>query len=221
MARCPGCAPLLQATEVVLPSRAPATLPNLLGLSPWLVIVPLVLLGGWWLVRQQAGSYLDGWDWKWAGLGLGVIGVLAWLVAWPTGWQYGIGIVGATGNLLLAPLWGAQALNWGSFVVLGMPVGAFIAALQTGELRWQVPKPRSALRMLLAGIADGRQRGAGRRLQHRPRPDRRADPGPEQPDGDALYLFGGLVGQLFAMGTPCGSLASSTASVPCCWPSMG
>ena len=56
-----------------------ATLPNLLRLSPWLVIVPLVLLGGWWLVRQRPGAYLDGWDWKWAGLGMGVIGLLAWI----------------------------------------------------------------------------------------------------------------------------------------------
>ena len=150
-----GLRAAMQSTEVILPNMSPATLPNLLGLSPWFVIVPLVLLGGGWLVRQQAGTYLDGWDWKWAGLGMGVIGALAWLVAWPTGWQYGIGIVGATGNLLLAPLWGAQTLNWGSFVVLGMPVGAFIAALQTGQLRWQVPKPRSALRMLLAGILMG------------------------------------------------------------------
>jgi uncharacterized membrane protein YedE/YeeE len=145
----------LRAYEFALPGQAPATMPNLLRLSPWLVIVPLVLLGGWWLVRQRPGAYLDGWDWKWAGLGMGVIGLLAWIVAWPTGWQYGVGIVGATGNLLMAPFWGTKALNWGSFVVLGLPVGAFIAALQTGQLRWQIPRPRSAVRMLLAGILMG------------------------------------------------------------------
>jgi len=88
-------------------------------------------------------------------LGMGVLGVLAWLLAWPTGWHYGVGIVGATGSLLMAPFWGAQTLNWGSFVVLGLPVGAFIAALQSGQLRWQVPRTRSALRMLLAGLLMG------------------------------------------------------------------
>jgi uncharacterized membrane protein YedE/YeeE len=144
-----GLRAALQATELTLPGQAPATLPNLLRLSPWLVIAPLVFLGGWWLARQRAGSYLQGWDWKWAGLGMGVIGVLAWVVA------YGVGIVGATGSLLLAPFWGAQSLNWGSFVVLGMPVGAFVAALHTGQLRWQVPRVRSAVRMLLAGILMG------------------------------------------------------------------
>jgi hypothetical protein len=145
----------LHGIEIALPGGMPATVPNALGLSPWLVILPIVLVAGWWLVRQKAGSYLGGWDWKWAGLGLGMIGALAWIVAWPTGWNYGIGIVGATGNLLMSLFWGPEALNWGSFVVLTMPVGAFFAAWQMGELSWKVPRPRSALRMLIAGIAMG------------------------------------------------------------------
>ena len=137
-----GVRRLLRGTEVTLPNHTPATLPN-------------ALVAGWWLARQKAGTYLGGWDWKWAGLGLGLIGVLAWLVAWPTGWQYGIGIVGATGNLVMSLFWGPQALNWGSFVVLTMPVGAFFAAWQMGELSWKIPRPRSALRMLIAGITMG------------------------------------------------------------------
>jgi hypothetical protein len=150
-----GLRTTLQATEVVLPGGAPATLPNALGISPWFLIVPLVVLGALWLARRGPGSYLGGWDWKWAGLGLGAVGALAWVAAWPTGWHYGVGIVGATGNLLLAPFWGPEMLNWGSFVVVSMPLGAFIAALHTGQLRWQVPRPKSAVRMLLAGILMG------------------------------------------------------------------
>jgi uncharacterized membrane protein YedE/YeeE len=150
-----GLRRLLRTSEFTLPGGAPATLPNALGLNPWLVIVPILLITGWWLVRQRPGSYLGGWDWKWAGLGLGVIGVLAWIAAWPTGWHYGIGIVGATGNLLMAPFWGAQALNWGSFVVLTMPVGAFFAAWQMGDLSWKIPRWRSVVRMLVAGLAMG------------------------------------------------------------------
>jgi len=150
-----GLRRLLRKPEVILPGGVPATLPNALGLNPWLVIVPILLAAGWWLWRQRPGSYLGGWDWKWAGLGLGAIGVLAWIVAWPTGWHYGIGIVGATGNLLMSPLWGAQALNWGSFVVLTMPAGAFLAAWQMGDLSWKIPRWRSAVRMLVAGLAMG------------------------------------------------------------------
>jgi hypothetical protein len=150
-----GLRALLQGVEVVLPGRVPATLPNALDLSPWWVVIPIVLGAGWWLSRQRAGSYLDGWDWKWAGVGMGLIGVLAWLAAWPTGWHYGVGIVGATGNLLMSLFWGPSALNWGSFVVLTMPVGAFFAAWQMGQLSWKIPRPRSALRMLVAGLAMG------------------------------------------------------------------
>jgi hypothetical protein len=150
-----GVRRLLRRIEVVLPNRLPATLPNALGLSPWWAIVPLLLVAGWWLARQQAGAYLGGWDWKWTGVGIGLIGVLAWLAAWPTGWRYGIGIVGATGNLLMSLFWGPETLNWGSFMVLTMPVGAFFAAWQMGDLSWKIPRPRSALRMLIAGMAMG------------------------------------------------------------------
>lgn len=46
-------------------------------------------------------------------------------------------------------------LNWGSFLVLSMPLGAFIAAWLKHELRWQVPDPPSTLRMLGSGMAMG------------------------------------------------------------------
>ncbi len=150
-----GLRRLLRKLEVTLPGNAPATLPNALGLNVWLVVVPILLIAGWWLWRQRPGSYLGGWDWKWAGLGLGLIGVLAWIVAWPTGWHYGIGIVGATGNLLMSLFWGPKTLNWGSFVVLTMPVGAFLAAWQMRDLYWKIPQPRSTVRMLVAGLAMG------------------------------------------------------------------
>ena len=150
-----GLREALQGPQVSLESGAPATLPNLLGVSPWWIILPLILLGGWWLLRQQAGSYLDGWDWRWAGLALGLIGTVAWLVAWPTGWRYGLGIVGATGAYVEAVLQGFGTLNWGSYMVLGLPVGAFVAAWQHKELRWQIPRVQTGLRMFVAGILMG------------------------------------------------------------------
>ncbi len=150
-----GLRAALQRAEVALPSGAPATLPNVLGSNVWLVVLPIVLIAGWWLSRQRAGSYLGGWDWRLAGLSLGVFGALAWIAAWPTGWHYGLGVVGSTAPYIQSLWEGPSVLTWGSFAVLGLPVGAFIAAWQKGELRWQVPRARSALRMLVAGIVMG------------------------------------------------------------------
>ena len=42
----------LQSFEVTLTSGEPATLPNALGINLWLVIIPLALLLGWWLLGE-------------------------------------------------------------------------------------------------------------------------------------------------------------------------
>jgi uncharacterized membrane protein YedE/YeeE len=150
-----GIREALQGPELTSSDGAPATLPNMLGISPWLIIIPLLLIAGFWLARSVGGSYLGGWDWRRAGLVLGFIGALAWLVAWPTGWHYGVGIVGATGPFVQTLFEGPSVLNWGSFMVLSMPVGAFLAARRSGALRWQVPDAPSSLRMLTAGAVMG------------------------------------------------------------------
>jgi uncharacterized membrane protein YedE/YeeE len=145
----------LQRIEINLGSGEPASLPNALGVNPWLVIIPAAVLLGWWLLRGKSGSYLGGWDWRKGGLVLGVIGVLAWVISWPTGWAYGVGVVGGTGEFVEAFFEGPGVLNWGSFLVLAMPFGAFVAARRTGELRWQIPNLPSMARMFAAGLAMG------------------------------------------------------------------
>ena len=150
-----GLREAIQEFEVTLPQGNPATLPNLLGMSAWVIVIPIVLVAGWWLGRSPGGSYLRGWDWRRAGLALGIIGTLAWLFAWPTGWHYGVGIVGATGAFVQVFFEGPGVLNWGSFVVLGLPIGAFLAARPRNEFRWQVPDVPSTIRMTTSGLLMG------------------------------------------------------------------
>lgn len=150
-------APSRDSSQAAQASMAtlPATLPNVFGVNPWVVIVPIVLVAAIWLWRGKTSRYLEGWNWRRAGFVLGVLGTLAWLAAWPTGWHYGIGVVGATGPWVRVPFEGVQVLNWGSFMVLATPVGALIAALRHHEFRWQVPDWPSTLRMGTAGLIMG------------------------------------------------------------------
>jgi len=141
--------------SVIAPPSGLGTLPNFLGLSPWLLIVPLAALAIVLLWRAPRSAYLGGWGWLGGGLALGIIGVAAWAAAWPTGWHYGLGVVGATGPWLLAFARGPGVLNWGSYMVLAMPVGALAAALLRREFRWQVPNLPGTARMGLAGIVMG------------------------------------------------------------------
>jgi hypothetical protein len=149
----------IQRYELTLPGDALPTLPNLLRLNPWLLVIPILLVGGWWLARSPAGAYLRGWDWRRAGLALGLIGAVSWLFARPTGWHYGVGIVGSTGTWIQALLQGPGVLRWGNFVVLGMPVGAFVAVQSRKRFRWQVPDLPSTLRMTTAGLVMGLSAG--------------------------------------------------------------
>ena len=145
----------LRGPEVTLASGAQVTLPNALGANAWLVVAPIVLVVGWWLVRSRPGTYKGGWDWRTAGLVLGVTGSVAWLAARPTGWHYGVGIVGSTGAYIQALFDGPQVLNWGSFVVLAMPLGAFLAVWPRKQFRWKVPDVPSTIRMTTAGFVMG------------------------------------------------------------------
>ncbi len=145
----------LAGPELTPASGAQATLPNFLGLSPWLFVAPLALAAAIWLRRGRLSSYLGGWDWRRGGLALGLIGAAAWLVAWPTGWHYGVGVVGATGPWVRALFDGTSVLNWGSFMIAATPLGALVAAWRAGEFKWQVPNLPSTARMATAGLIMG------------------------------------------------------------------
>ena len=145
--------------EVLAPGGAPATLPNLLGVSPWYFVIPLTLLGTWWTVcafrKEDRLRRIGGWLWPVPGILLGALGIAAWWISQGTGWDYGIGVVGATGPILRAFWEGTTVLTWGSFLVLAMPVGGFLAAWSRGEFLWKPPGFRDSMRFLLSGLAMG------------------------------------------------------------------
>jgi uncharacterized membrane protein YedE/YeeE len=145
--------------EVQAPGGAPATLPNLLGVSPWYFVIPLALLGTVWLFdsarKEGRLRRIGGWKWPVPGILLGVLGTAAWWISQGTGWDYGIGVVGATGPILRAFWEGPSVLTWGSFLVLAMPVGGFLAAWSRGEFLWKTPVFKDSVRFLLSGLVMG------------------------------------------------------------------
>jgi uncharacterized membrane protein YedE/YeeE len=148
--------------EVRAPNGAPATLPNLLDLSPWYLVIPLALLGTWRIVgallkesRESHIGHIGGWPWPVPGILLGVLGTAVWWISQGTGWDYGIGVVGATGPILRAFWQGPSVLTWGSFLVLAMPAGGFLAAWTRGEFQWRPQGVKDNFRFLLSGLAMG------------------------------------------------------------------
>lgn len=149
----------LSMLQIAPASGAPATLPNLLGIHPWALVMPLALIaGGWlWATSRRASETprLGGWPWPVSGSALGLLGVAAWAVSQGTDWAYGLGVVGATGPILRAIWQGPGILNWGSIVVLALPVGSFIAAWSRGTLALRIPNGRASARFLLSGLSMG------------------------------------------------------------------
>lgn len=143
--------------KVVGSSVEPETLPSLLGVNPWLVIVGLALVGALFLWRGVGkASYQGGWSWTKAGLVIGIIGLLAWLASAATGRMYGLSVTEPAYRYMRFFVFGQpDALNWATFMWIGIPFGSYISAKQHGEFKWRAPGPTRILQALLGGIVMG------------------------------------------------------------------
>ena len=95
----------LQAPAVAAADGAPPTIATALGVSPWLVIAALWILGGIWLFRSRRHQAQHGtWPWHVTGAAVGVLITAGWWASSfgerPTGITFAIN----TGELLTYPL---------------------------------------------------------------------------------------------------------------------
>ncbi len=133
------------------------SLPALLGITPAWVILGVVGFVGfllWALSKppRTAGS----WAWYETGLVLAVVAILAWVAGAPTGWHWGLSMTGPSRSLLAAVLdQTINPLNWGVFMLLGVPLGSFLSARLNGTASWQLPQSREFPRRFLGGFLMG------------------------------------------------------------------
>ena len=134
-----------------------AAIPQLLGINPWLVIVLSGVALGIWLYRSRSAAPQRGWPWKKTGAVLGFVAALAWLAsAWSGDFHYGLRVTGPSASLLFYLAEGnPNYLNWGVFEILGIPLGAFLAAKWNGEFQWRAPRPERLMQQALGGAVMG------------------------------------------------------------------
>lgn len=147
----------------ILGEEGPATLATLLGVSPWLVIAALAVLGNLWLWRGfRKAAYQGGWSWMKAGFAIGVIGILAWPLSAFTGRMYGLSVTEPAYRYMQFLVFGQlDAFNWASFMWLGIPLGSYISAKRHGEFKWRAPGPTRILQALGGGVVMGIGAGLG------------------------------------------------------------
>ena len=133
-----------------------ATLPTLVGLNAWLMILVLVLGGGLWLFWVKSPRPVRAWEWSRTGLSLGLIAALAWWASSLTGRHYGLSMTGPSASLLLyLTSSNSVYLDWGVFQLIGVPLGAFVAASWNREFRWRSPQPKKLMLQFLGGAVMG------------------------------------------------------------------
>ena len=150
-----GAREWLQRPEIRSGDATP-TLASLLGLSPWIVIVALLVIAGWWLARGPREPEHGKWPWPVSGAAVGVLIALGWWTSTLGGRPVGITFAVNTGQLLTYPLVGyPNQVTWSMALLLGVPLGALAGALQTGDFRWKLPPGWSLVKIFGGGLLMG------------------------------------------------------------------
>lgn len=110
-----------------------ATLSELLQ-AEWIAypLGGLILL---WLSRSRTSTPPGIWSWPRTGIALGLLGVLAWPLSALAGRFFGMAVLpGSTALLDFAVTGQRSYLNWDLLFVLGLPLGAYLAAKRQGPV---------------------------------------------------------------------------------------
>lgn len=153
-----------------------STLYGALGLSPWILVAALWAISLFFVLRQRSqpkpswalpadpgrsalwrALFARGWSWPVTGLAVGLTAVLAWVTSLSIGRNAGLGITTPTANLLKFLLVGGdlKQLDWGIFLILGIPLGGFLSARAAGEFRLRAPNAERLLQHIVGGLGMG------------------------------------------------------------------
>ncbi|AFG37374.1 YeeE/YedE family protein [Spirochaeta africana] len=137
-----------------------ATLFNLTGLEStggrWLLVTLLMLPIIWYLLRAPKQKFLIGWGWQRTGLLVGLLALGAWLLSAAVGRDFGLSFTQpstAFARMLIAG--DGSGVGLPLYILLGVPLGAYLSAYRKGEAAWRAPDPRSLVRQAGGGLTMG------------------------------------------------------------------
>jgi len=133
----------------------PPTLYSIVGSNKWIVIVVLIVIAIPFLIRGGISKPLKGYSWPVAGILIGIVISVAWWVSakWGGGAR-GVSYTGPTGELFRSIFLGKEP-TWGSMLVVGTPIGAFLSAKGLKEFKLKAPNAEELLRVFIGGLIMG------------------------------------------------------------------
>jgi uncharacterized protein len=109
-----------------------------------------------WVLKVRNHPYQGGWKWQYTGLFTGLVGVAAWTVRAADGKPYGLGITQGSDGLMSLLLEGnLTGLDGSLFMVLGVPLGSFIASRLFGKSPGRPLTSNRIWRALAGGLLMG------------------------------------------------------------------
>jgi hypothetical protein len=145
-----------------------------------MLILAVIIIGVWIALAQRNKSaaqsfgenpksigeavFKKGWNWLPTGIVVGLIGMLSFPLSAAAGRNYPLGITGGWVNIFQSLIkWQAvveekvkiTALNWEGAEVLGIVLGALVAAWIAGEFAIRAPEPKLLLQTFLGGLLMG------------------------------------------------------------------
>lgn len=145
----------LQKSTKIMMGEANPTLANILGLPHWAVAFTIAILAvvAWVVIvgrnREPVGAkgndslytriFRKGWGWLVAGVVIGLINILAFYSSTLAGRSYPLGITSGWVGIVKVLIGVPEAkLGWGDYLILGIIIGALVAAVLAAEfkIRW-------------------------------------------------------------------------------------
>ena len=140
------------------------TLANVLSLDPWILVAIIAIIILAILIWKRGGEetkvegtlyekiFKIGWNWWVTGIAVGVVGMIAFLAFK----NYALGISGGWFGFLDALIAGdPDKLNWFTFLVIGVVMGAATSAVIAGEFKLRAPDARTLLKQFIGGLIMG------------------------------------------------------------------
>lgn len=116
----------------------------------WAPVAGLILVAVLW---RAAPGRAGAWSWQRTGIAMGVLGIVAWPLSSLAARDFGMAVVPGTVSLVAEPF--RRLMSWDVLFVLGIPLGAFVAARRIGPVAASKVSATSAGKHFVGGLGLG------------------------------------------------------------------
>ncbi|MGB3049897.1 MAG: YeeE/YedE family protein [Polyangiales bacterium] len=116
----------------------------------WAPVAGVLMIVALW---RAAPGHAGEWSWRQTGIAIGLLGAVAWPLSSLAARDFGMAVVPGTVSLLAEPA--RRFMTWDVLFVLGIPLGAFVAARASGPVTVSKVSAADAAKRFTGGLGLG------------------------------------------------------------------